>query len=146
MRAYDVVFLIAALAVIYKLKPSVLQPVLWKTPNPLPTLTGALAPNSVLLHARFLPGDFSGPESLAFDLENGDVFAGVSDGSVLRFSATGEEQERIFFVGGHLAKDSKSAAQLFDHCHTEAVAHRLAWNSTGEQQCGRPLGLRWRQV
>lgn len=145
---YNLVSLIAVLAVLFQLKPSVLNPVLWTEPNPLPTLTGPLTPNTLLTHVRKVGHDFSGPESIVFDPVTGHGYASVSDGSVIRLSQDGVFEERVFFTGGYLASGkqgngvSDATLAFFKHCNTEALTHRLAWNTTAERQCGRPLGMR----
>jgi hypothetical protein len=100
MMISNFLFLVAILAVAYQLTPSILQPVLWKDPNPLPSLTGSLAPNTLLTHIRKVSHDFSGPESIVFDPVTGQAYASVSDGSVIRLSAQGEYEARCSLLEG----------------------------------------------
>jgi hypothetical protein len=147
-------FIIVALSFVYFRIESVLSPVNWKYPNALPSFEGPTTVNSLLKNAiKITSGNFSGPESLAFDDDSGIVYASFNDGSVGSFSETGDYLSRVFFVGGFLNQlDSPTnglvsqTSLLFNWCHDEAGSGRLAWNKDGEFRCGRPLGLRFRKV
>lgn len=66
----------------------------------------------------------------------------------------------MFFTGGYLKINDPTAAtasisnngftpdtmELYQYCNVEAIEKRLAWNTTAEYLCGRPLGLRFRKV
>lgn len=137
---------LVALSATFRLWPSVLNPVLWKTPNVLPTLEGPSASNNLLQKVSKIEGNFAGPESLAIDPDSGLVYASFNDGTVGSFSPTGEYLERVAFIGKEVANlDPSAAAGLFEWCNTEALSKRLAWNVEGERKCGRPLGLRIRK-
>ncbi len=145
--------LIAVVSVFYLQTESVLSPVSWKHPNSLPSFEGPTAVNSLLKNAiKIASGNFSGPESLAFDPESGTVYASFNDGSVGSFSEKGKYLSRVFFVGHfqdhnpHFNAIESTQPSLFNLCHEEAESGRLAWDKEGEYKCGRPLGLRFRKV
>ena len=67
--------LVAFLAVLYNMQTSVLEPVIWNNPSPLPALTGAYAPNDVLIKTELLcKGECNAPESIAFDAAHGIMY------------------------------------------------------------------------
>jgi hypothetical protein len=141
----------------FKFMPSSLSPVLWTSPNALRKLEGLLAPNDILSNARKVVGDWSGPESIAFHSKSGEAYAALSDGTVGLFTPKGEFVKRVFFTGGYLAGGdtfakgkprnglTKGTAALREHCTAQGVAGELAWNTSAERTCGRPLGLRFVQ-
>ena len=72
--------------------PTGMQPVAWKAPA-APALEGRFASNKRLAEVEWLArGAGIGPEDVAID-NQGRIYAGYHDGRILRFSATGEEQE-----------------------------------------------------
>lgn len=141
-----------AAVVYYRVTPSVLDPVLWDDPSPLLKLDGALAPNSILQHAVKIAPHLHGPESTAFDDENGMAFVSFGDGAVRSFTKDGQLKEAVFFTGGLVGGSvpgngvGKASASLQDWCSAESNEGRLAWDYEGERKCGRPLGLRFRKV
>eukprot|EP01041_Mallomonas_annulata_P006986 gene6986-14200_t len=151
MTISDALPYIAIFAAVFVMMPSPLDPVTWKTVRPLPVLQGGWAPNHVLNNTKRIgDGKFRGPESMVFDDKGGYVYSGVGDGRVIRVSTTGNQVEDFFFVGGFLksmgSADGLSDTELLDWCRNESLAYRLPWNEMGEQKCGRPLGLRLKQV
>lgn len=155
MSALIVVSVAAAvLAVAFLQTPSVLEPVLWETPNKLGSFDGPTAVNDVLKHGVKITGNFSGPESIAFDPATGIAYASFNDGTVGSFSESGKFLGRVFFVGGFLATPettrtnglTKDTETLLHWCMEEALSGRLAWNEENEYKCGRPLGIRFRVV
>lgn len=133
---------------------SVLEPVLWETPNALGSFSGPTAVNDVLKHGVKITGNFSGPESIAFDPSTGNAYASFNDGTVGSFGQTGEFLGRVFFVGGFLMTPeaartnglTKDTESFLHWCMEEAASGRLAWNEENEYKCGRPLGIRFRVV
>lgn len=72
--------------------PTGMDPVAWKV-KPAPALEGRYAVNNRLADVQWLAqGAGHGPEDVDIDAE-GRIYAGYHDGRILRFSATGEEQE-----------------------------------------------------
>ena len=166
--ALIVVFIAILAFLAFKYVPSVLEPVLWVSPNPLPKLEGVLASNNLLTvglrkltHISANKNEeknrvqynhpFSGPESIVFDSMNGDAFVSLNDGTVAVFEASGRYTDRIFFTGRYIEKPSslnglqKSGnTLLLNWCNKEAIAGYLAWNALAGKICGRPLGLRFR--
>lgn len=142
------------LVAVYRMLPSVLEPVIWADPNPLPTFQDSTEVNNILTSAKLVSEGFSGAECFAIDTRNGNVYAGVSDGTVVSFSQSGQYLGRIFFTGGfrvHARSGDMNglgeAARVHrNYCTEEALAHRLAWNTFAERSCGRPLGLRFIEV
>lgn len=125
-------------SLICRLFPSVLDPVVWRSPNPLPVLEES---NDLLASSLRIHGDFAGPESLAVDPRTGIVYTGFNDGSVGSFSSDGKFLERVLFLANHTST-AEDASGLLQWCKEEALAKRLAWDVEGERKCGRPLGLR----
>jgi hypothetical protein len=136
-----------------------LLPQVWHHPSPLPRLEGPLAVNDILTHATHFTDDYIGAESFAFDRATGHVYSGFSDGTVGEFDRTGKLISRVFFSGGFVASLATQAPgewvgnglnpdtdALYAFCRQEAAADRLPWNATAEKMCGRPLGLRFREV
>lgn len=142
------------IAVFYYLLPSVLQPVIWEFPTPLPKLEGPTAPNTILSKAYEVPGNYGGPESVAFDPETGVGYISFNDGGVGAFDAHGRLFRRVFFSGGFVSSPQQTRSNgmsddkrlLMNWCNKEAKAKRLAWDIRAEKKCGRPLGLRFRKV
>lgn len=141
--------------VFYRTVPSVLEPTLWNNPPPLLKFEGSTATNSVLANARKVEGNPHGPESTAFDPEDGTAYVSFSDGTVGSFSMHGQRIATVFFSGGYIANKGKQSTsnglhegskELQSWCSTESNEGRLAWDVEGEKRCGRPLGLRFRQV
>ena len=139
--------LIAILYQFYDQAKNVLEPVLWKHPNCLPPLIGRLAPNTVLQNIRKIRHDFKGPESLVIDVqsEEGYVYASFADGSIGKFDQHGKFDTRILHVGSFLRDYNTSMTEKFqEECKQASWKGKLAWNTTAEKSCGRPLGLRIR--
>jgi len=134
--------------------PTILHPVLWTNPNPLPQLVGKLSPNSLLQNPVKVVADFAGAEAFAVDTVTGNVYAGMNDGTVAMFSKDYRYLQRIFFTGGFISQSLSSQKNGIDSttdilrglCNTEALAHRLAWNKEQERTCGRPLGIRFVKI
>eukprot|EP01035_Chromulina_nebulosa_P020025 gene20025-26001_t len=125
--------------------PSPLDPVLWTEPFELPQLIGPVKPNKILQnHIKLGESQILAPESLAFDEESGDGFASLSDGRIVKLNKNGDYIRDISFKGS--INNDKDLLSLKEWCHTEALAHRLAWNNDGERNCGRPLGLRFLKI
>ncbi len=71
------------------LRPVPIDPVPW-TPPPAPALTGVWAPNHRLADAELLArGQVQGPEDVDEDAE-GNVYAGLADGRVVRITPGGQ--------------------------------------------------------
>jgi hypothetical protein len=79
---------------------SVLDPVLWNNPFPLPAMSDAWAVNNILSSAKHVAFAGLGPESLTVNPRDGVVYTGVSDGRVISFDKDGNYLHDIFFVGG----------------------------------------------
>lgn len=134
--------------------PTVLDPVLWTNPNPLPRLLGKLSPNSLLQNPLKIVANFAGAEAFAVDSSTGNVYAGMNDGTIAVFSQDHKYIQRVFFTGGFVSQSSATRKNGIDpatdilrrFCNTEALAHRLAWNKDQERTCGRPLGIRFVKV
>jgi hypothetical protein len=139
-------------AVLYRITPSVLAPVIWKDPSPVLKLEGNLAPNSILKHAVKVAANLHGPESTAFDDEDGTAYVSFGDGTVRSFGQEGVLQDTVFFTGGIIDGSvpgngvGQASAALQEWCTKESNSGRLAWDFEGERKCGRPLGLRFRKV
>lgn len=72
--------------------PTGMDPVAWKV-KPAPAFEGRYAINNRLAEVEWLAqGAGHGPEDVDVDAD-GRIYAGYHDGRILRFSATGEEQE-----------------------------------------------------
>jgi hypothetical protein len=132
--------------------PSELNPVVWDDPSPLLELKDSLSPNNLLTNSEKLGlNEFSGPESIAFDASTGEGFSGLGDGTVVQFSESGRLIKSIFFSGGFLQTKSENGIseetfKLQTWCKTESLEKRLSWDVEGEAKCGRPLGLRFKNV
>ena len=74
------------------------QPQPWQPPK-APGLAGDYAENAALAGARLWETGGQGPEDVAV-ADNGDVFTGLVDGSILRFSSSGGSPEKIADAGG----------------------------------------------
>lgn len=141
-------FVIIAICIaLYQIKESPLDPVIWSEPNELPSFQGSTKVNNILDHAYKISKDFGGPESTAIDSDTGIVYASFNDGTIGSFNSKGEFLERIFFSGGFQLKQegngiNQESEELMNWCHIEGLSKRLAWNVTGENLCGRPLGIR----
>lgn len=136
--------------VVFQLLPSPLDPVEWKQPNALPEFVGKSAVNTILGKSILHSYDFSGPECFAAN-DVGEVYAGVSDGTVVVLGPDGKYLSRLLFVGGILLEKSgdglgSHAATLRETCRKLALTEELAWNTKQERECGRPLGLRFVKV
>lgn len=132
--------ILAILSIVFYLIPNPLEPVLWTEPFALPALTGSLASNSFLKAAKLYKA-INAPESIAIDDDNGDCFAGLSDGRVVRIDKNGNYLNDIYFNSA-LASSPTQNSTLLEWCKREALDHNLPWNPKGEQSCGRPLGMR----
>jgi hypothetical protein len=137
----------AIVAVVYYFQPSVLDPVLWKNPFKLPSLSGPYLPNDKLIHVdKFCYGKCTAPESMAIDTVTGNIYASLSDGTVVLISQEGEIISTVFFSGGYISSpiDTRTngladTQETLTWCKRESTAHRLP---ADEKKCGRPLGLR----
>jgi hypothetical protein len=148
--------LVALLAVFYKTKRSVLEPTLWTDPNPLPSFDGPLTANDLLsdVNTIDIKGDFAGPESIAFHTNDGIAYASFNDGTVGSFSSGRlpfpVKDRVLFFSGAFVAgindSSSKEHQELVQWCQNEVKEERIPWVVTSEKKCGRPLGLRVRDV
>lgn len=68
--------LAAIAAFMYTFQPSVLDPVIWENPFPLPALINAYSPNDILVNTELLcEGGCTAPESIAIDPLTGTVYA-----------------------------------------------------------------------
>ncbi len=86
-----VVLLVAALAVYLTFTPSPIDPLAW-TPPKAPPMTGVMEPNDTLMKAELIAqGQIVGPEDTAVDSQ-GQVFAGLDDGRIVRIGADGKAQ------------------------------------------------------
>lgn len=153
---FQISILFVVLSYFYFKIPSQLEPVLWTNPSPLLSFNETTRENNILSYAYKITGDFTGPESIAFH-SNGLAYVSLSDGTIGLFSSNGSFIERFFFVGGFIQQSASSSdynsngispitINLQEWCKEEALAKRLAWNVSGEALCGRPLGLRFREV
>jgi hypothetical protein len=137
------------LPILFCFLPSSLDPVIWANPFPLPSLDGTLTPNNILKAAvRHGYNEVTAPESMAIDPSTGHVFLSLNDGRVVVLDKSGSYLSDIYF-NGMLADDvsnNASMAKLLDWCKSRTRAGELAWHVEEEKMCGRPLGLRWRQV
>jgi len=78
--------------------PIALDPVARKVP-PYPGLTGVYQPNTKLANTTLVPLPSAGPESIVLH-PKGYFFTGLANGDIVRFNATGEEQNIIANTGG----------------------------------------------
>ena len=78
--------------------PIALDPVARKAP-PYPGLIGVYQPNTKLANTTLVPLPSAGPESIVLHPE-GHFFTGLANGDIVRFNATGEEQNIIANTGG----------------------------------------------
>lgn len=144
-----IIQLIAVLAVFYTTKQSVLDPTVWEDANPLPDLSGALSPNNLLSKDSVIHvgGGITGPESTAIDPLTGTVYASLNDGTVVSISYEGEKAATFFspakYVRGHNEEQSQSHTTW---CREQRKTGKIPWHPPTEKKCGRPLGLRFRQV
>jgi len=149
---YHWAVLLGALAVLYyQTVRNILEPTLWSNPPPLLKFEGAIAANNLLTNAVRTEGSYHGPESIAFDPELGTGYVSFGDGVVRSFSADGKELGPVFFTGGFQIDRKGNGltsenAEFRSWCLTESNENRLAWNTVGEYKCGRPLGIRFREV
>lgn len=68
--------LVVLVAIMYQHQPSVLEPVLWANPFPLPYLNGSYAANEKLTEVKALcKGECTAPESIAIEKSTGTVYA-----------------------------------------------------------------------
>lgn len=141
--------------VFYRAVPSALEPTLWNSPPPLLKFEGATSTNTILANAIKLESNPHGPESTAFDTEDGTAYVSFSDGTVGSFDMHGNRIATVFFSGGYIAMKNNQprsnglnehSVELQHWCGMESREGRLAWDVEGEKRCGRPLGLRFRQV
>lgn len=144
------IVLAAVALVVFQLLPSPLDPVEWKQPNALPEFVGNAAVNTILSKSVVRSYDFSGPECFAAN-DVGEVYAGVSDGTVVVLGPDGKFISRLIFVGGMMLDKSGDglgarSAALRETCRKLALTEELAWNTKQERECGRPLGLRFAKV
>ena len=140
--------LVLLLAVWLALSNNPLDPTLWTTPFPLPSLER----NSLLANAaRFERKVAIAPESLAMDPLTGLVYCSLGDGRVVSLTERGRYSSLVFFTGDHVPSSlservSKDRDEVLQWCMREARMGRLAWDKAKERICGRPLGLRLRRV
>ena len=74
------------------------EPQSWQ-PQKAPALVGTYAENSTLAAAQLWETGGLGPEDVAV-AANGEVFTGLSDGSIIRFSLDGHGPEKVADAGG----------------------------------------------
>lgn len=136
-------FLLLGIGIYYL--PSSLNPVIWTDPFPLPTLTGTLKSNEILMLSKKRGhNQITAPESMAIDSDTGYVFASLNDGRVVCLNEKGTWEADIFMLGA-INEQLKSNTSLVDHmkwCQSKAQDGSLPWNVNWEKSCGRPLGLR----
>ena len=139
-----VAVVVLLLAVYLAMSKNPLDPVLWTTPFPLPPLQR----NSLLATAaRFGRKVAMAPESFAMDPVTGLVYSSLGDGRVVALTEKGQYASLVFFTGDHAPSDAaKDRDEVLAWCMREGRAGRLAWHPERERACGRPLGLRLRQV
>lgn len=135
----------------YQITPSILEPTLWNDPLPLLKFEGPTAVNTILSNAKKIGEGLHGPESMDFDFEDGTAYVSFGDGCVRSFTKDGELVEVVFFSGGYMSGYFPNGVgidseKLQSWCSMESSTGKLAWNTEGERLCGRPLGLRFRQV
>ena len=130
--------------------PTPLDPVAWRDPAPLGALDGSWSANNLLNGtAKYFVGSVTAPESMAIDSISGKVYLSLNDGRVVAVTAELSAIEEVVFFGGFIRSGQSCGLEereLLSWCQTEARARRLAWNETGEIACGRPLGLRLKEV
>lgn len=106
-----VVLLVAALAVYLAFTPSPIDPLAW-TPPKAPPMTGVMEPNDTLMKAELLAqGQIVGPEDTAVDSQ-GQVFAGLDDGRIVRIGADGKAQTFVETGGRPLGLAFDQAGNL----------------------------------
>lgn len=142
--------------IIFRIKQSVLKPVRWEEPNPLPSLEGPLEPNDLLTIDKtyqITGQNFLAPESTAFDIETSLVYASFNDGSVRSFQGNDESfrtvNEQLFFTGAYVLgfhTNEVLKKNLTRWCHEEIKQGNIPWKFVSENRCGRPQGLRFRKV
>lgn len=101
-RYRSLLIFLLAIATIFVLWPSPIDPAAW-TPQPPPPLAGPTAPNEALESAeRLAQGQIVGPEDLAVDTD-GIVWAGLEDGRIVKIrpgEATDGVVETVYDTGG----------------------------------------------
>ncbi|QIE89089.1 SMP-30/gluconolactonase/LRE family protein [Pseudomonas nitroreducens] len=106
-----VVLLVAALAVYLAFTPSPIDPLAW-TPPKAPPMTGVMEPNDTLMKAELLAqGQIVGPEDTAVDSQ-GQVFAGLDDGRIVRIGDDGKAQTFVETGGRPLGLAFDQAGNL----------------------------------
>lgn len=106
-----VVLLVAALAVYLAITPSPIDPLAW-TPPKAPAMTGVMEPNDTLMKAELLAqGQIVGPEDTAVDGQ-GQVFAGLDDGRIVRIGADGKAETFVETGGRPLGLAFDKAGRL----------------------------------
>ena len=90
-------FLLTAIAYL-GFYPIALDPITRKAPL-YPGLTGVYQPNNKLANTTLITLPSAGPESIVLHPE-GHFFTGLANGDIVRFNATGEEQNIIANTGG----------------------------------------------
>jgi sugar lactone lactonase YvrE len=95
----SLVALLVAAAAYLLLWPVPIEPVAWQAPL-APKLEGSYAPNDYLASTvRLADGIAMGPETTTFDRE-GRIYAGLSDGRILRLDSGGRNPETYANTGG----------------------------------------------
>ncbi|MBC9250185.1 gluconolactonase [Pseudomonas alcaligenes] len=103
--------LLAGAAAYLALRPSPIDPLAW-LPPPAPTLTGVLEPNDTLMKAELLgQGQIHGPEDSAVDAQ-GNVYAGLHDGRIVRIGADGQIETFAATGGRPLGMDFDAHGNL----------------------------------
>jgi sugar lactone lactonase YvrE len=91
--------------------PSPIAPLAWK-PQTAPLMTGVLEPNDTLMKAELLAqGQIHGPEDTAVDAQ-GQVYAGLHDGRVVRIGADGKAETFAATGGRPLGMDFDAQGNL----------------------------------
>ncbi len=103
--------LVAAVALYLALTPSPIDPLAWAPAAP-PPMQGVLEPNDTLMKAELLGlGQVKGPEDTAVDAA-GRVYAGQSDGRVIRLNGSGQPETFADTGGRPLGMDFDTQGNL----------------------------------
>lgn len=154
MYYINILLIVAAIYIVFRVKKSSLKPVRWEEPNPLPSLEGPLLPNKILAIEntyQITKKHFLAPESTAFDPETNITYASFNDGTIRSFQGDDKEfrslNPRLSFTGGVvLGLDENQAKKLYEWCLEEIRLGKIPWRASSERKCGRPQGLRLRKV
>jgi sugar lactone lactonase YvrE len=119
---------IAISLTVFLLWPSPIDPLAW-TPPSRPALEGVLAPNEALDQARLVAVSRGhGPEGLAIDAQ-GDIWGGLQDGELVRFTADGQMHEVTNTGGRPLGMQFDAAGDLII---CDAYKGLLKWTRAGK--------------